>query len=113
MFYWFMGRAYFNLKDYDNAIQSLKKSVEETPTAWFSWAHLISAYALTGELGGPDAKAALGAYRQRFNADWPLDPNIREYYNEAKYRSAPPQLLASLQEYFRGLEIAKQTAGFP
>jgi tetratricopeptide (TPR) repeat protein len=113
MFYWFMGRAYFNLKDYDNAIQSLKKSVEETPTAWFSWAHLISAYALTGGLGGPDAKAALGAYRQRFNADWPLDPNIREYYNEAKYRGAPPQLLASLQEYFRGLEIAKQTAGFP
>jgi adenylate cyclase len=113
LFYWFMGRAYFNMKDYDKALHWLKKSVEERPTTWFSWAHLISAYALTGGLGRPDAKAALDAYRQRFRTDWPLDPNIRDYYTQAKYRDPRPQLEAALQEYFRGLEIAKNTAGFP
>src|SRR6516165_12554620 len=112
-FYWFMGRAYFNVKNYKDAIQWLQKSVEERPTTWFSWAHLISAYALTERLGEADATAALNAYRQKFLADWPLDPNIKDYYTQAKYRSAAPQLQASLQEYFRGLEIAKRTAGFP
>jgi hypothetical protein len=85
----------------------------ERPTTWFSWAHLISAYALTGQLQEPDAKAALDDYRQRFKADWPLEPNIKRYYTQAKYRDAPPQLQASLQEYLRGLQIAKKTAGFP
>jgi class 3 adenylate cyclase/TolB-like protein len=113
LFYWFMGRAYFNAKNYKDAIQWLQKSVQERPTTWFSWAHLISAYALTERLGEPDAKAALDAYRQRFTADWPFDPNIKDYYTQAKYRSAAPQLQASLQEYFRGLESAKGTAGFP
>jgi tetratricopeptide (TPR) repeat protein len=113
LFYWFMGRAYFNMADYDKSIQWLKKSVQERPTTWFSWAHLISAYALTGGLDGPDAKVALDGYRQRFKADWPLNPNIRDYYTQAKYRGAPPQLQAALGEYFRGLEIAKKTAGFP
>jgi adenylate cyclase len=113
MFYWFMGRAYFNVKKYPEAIQWLQKSVRERPSTWFSWAHLISAYALTGRLGEPDARAALAEYRQRFKRNWSLDPNIRHYYTQAKYRGAPPELQASLQEYFRGLEIAKQTAGFP
>ena len=90
-----------------------RSSVEERPTTWFSWAHLISAYALTERLGERDAKAALNAYRQKFQADWPLDPNIKDYYTQAKYRGAAPQLQASLQEYFRGLEIAKRTDGFP
>ena len=113
LFYWFRGRAYFNVKNYKDAIHWLKKSVDERPTTWFTWAHLISAYALTGRLGEPDAKSALDAYRQRFQADWPLDPNIRGYYTQAKYRDGRPQLQAALQEYFRGLEIAKNTAGFP
>jgi adenylate cyclase len=113
VFYWFRGRAYFNVKNYKDAIHWLKKSVDERPTTWFSWAHLISAYALTGRLAEPDAKAAVDAYRQRFEADWPLDPNIRDYYTQAKYRDPRPQLQAALQEYFRGLEIAKNTAGFP
>jgi tetratricopeptide (TPR) repeat protein len=113
LFYWFMGRAYFNMKNYTDAIQWLKKSVQESPTTWFSWAHLISAYALTGQLQQPDANADLDEYRQRFKADWPLEPNIKEYYNQAKYRSAPPELQAALQEYFSGLQIAKEIVGFP
>jgi adenylate cyclase len=111
--YWFMGRAYFNMKDYRQAIDWLKKSVQERPTTWFSWAHLISAYALTGRLGESDAHAALNEYRTRFKADWPLEPNIKGFYTQAKYRGAPPQLQAALEEYFTGLEKARQTAGFP
>jgi len=108
-----MGRAYFNMQNYKDAIHWLQKSVEERPTTWFSWAHLISAYALTGRLQEPEAKSALDEYRQRFEADWPLNPNIKRYYTQAKYRYAPPELEASLQQYFRGLQIAKQIAGFP
>jgi adenylate cyclase len=111
--YWFMGRAYFNMKDYKNAIDWLKKSVQERPTTWFSWAHLISAYALTGRIGEADAQAALNEYRARFEADWPLEPKIKDFYTQAKYRGAPAQLQAALQEYFTGLETAKKTGGFP
>jgi hypothetical protein len=74
---------------------------------------LISAYALTGRLGEPDEQAALNEYRARFKADWPFEPNIKNVYTQAKYRSPPPQLRAALEEYFKGLETAKQTAGFP
>jgi adenylate cyclase len=113
LFYWFMGRAYFHMKDYENAIPWLQKSVQERPTTWFNWAHLISAYALTGRLGEPAAQAAVNEYRQRFKADWPLEPKIKAFYTQAKYRDPPPQLRAALQEYFRGLQIAKNDADFP
>ena len=119
LFYWFMGRAYFHMKDYDPdikdydpAIHWLKKSVGVRPTTWFSWAHLISAYALTGQF--EEAQAAVkNEYRPRFAADWPLDPNIRDYYKQAKYRSTEPQLRKALDAYLDGLKIAKEKADFP
>ncbi len=54
------------MKDYDPAIHWLKKSVDVRPTTWFSWAHLISAYAHKERLGEPEAKADLDEYRRRF-----------------------------------------------
>jgi tetratricopeptide (TPR) repeat protein len=113
--YWFKGRAYFHLKDYDPAIHWLKKSVEVRPTTWFSWAHLISAYAHKERFG--EAQAAVNEYRRIFRTDWPLD-RIREYYKQPKYRRALPELQHLQREeareaYFDGLEIAKEKADFP
>jgi adenylate cyclase len=110
--YWFMGRAYFNMKNYPNAIWWLKKSVHVRPATWFSWAHLISAYALTKQLKGQDAKRALDKYRLRFKATWPL-ANIKDYYKQKKYKNAPRELQDALDKYLKGLKKAKQDARFP
>jgi tetratricopeptide (TPR) repeat protein len=109
--YWFKGRAYFHMKDYDPAIHWLKKSVEVRPTTWFSWAHLISAYALKERFR--EAQAAVDEYRPKFAAYWPLDPNIRRYYDQPKYSRELPQLREALDAYFKGLQTAKEKVGFP
>ena len=111
LFHWFMGRAYFNMGDYDQAIHWLNQSVGERPATWFTWAHLISAYVLKERFG--EARAAVIEYRKRFEADWPLDPNIRRYYDQPKYREARPQLREALEAFIKGLELAKDKAGFP
>jgi TolB-like protein len=110
-FYWVSGRAYFVMKDYDNAIPLLQKSVQERPTTWYSRAHLISAYALTGRLGQHEAQAALHEYREKFY-NWPLDPNIRNWAGQERFRDAHPDFKAMIQELLRGLQIA-QAKGFP
>jgi len=114
LFYWFMGRAYFNLPDYPKAIAIdwLQKSVGERPTTWVSWAHLISAYALTNQLHQPEAQKALNTYEKNFMPDWRLD-NIKKYYDQPKYHNAPPQLHAALGQYYRGLEDSHQAYRVP
>lgn len=117
LFYWFMGRAYFNTAayfnrpdDYYKAIDYLKKSVDLRRTTWFSRAHLISAYALTDQLR--EAKKTLDDYRS-FKANWPPLDKIRDYYAQPKYRNRHPQLDAALREYFNGLEKAEKFADSP
>jgi adenylate cyclase len=128
LFHWFMGRAYFNMGAYfksqgdDNkardslkeSIDSLKTSVRERPTTWFSWAHLISAYALTDRLEKPDAdvQEVVNTYRAKFQKDWPLD-KIKAYYDQPKYHGEYPQLQAALKEYLSGLETAHNTVKVP
>jgi tetratricopeptide (TPR) repeat protein len=114
LFYWFMGRAYFNfnIPDYPKAIDWLNKSVRVRPTTWFSWAHLISAYALTKQLGLPKAQKALNTYSKDFMPHWQLD-NIKKYYDQPKYRNAPRQLQAALDEYYRGLEDSHRAYRVP
>jgi tetratricopeptide (TPR) repeat protein len=127
--YWFLGRAYFNMgayskrsgmnygdpeltwRDcYEKAIESLKTSVQQRDTTWFTWAYLISAYALRGRLKTPDADVAVNKYRAEFQAHWPLD-KIKAYYDQPKYRGEYPQLQAALEEYLSGLKTAHDTAG--
>lgn len=103
--YWFMGRAYFHMKDYDPAIHWLKKSVDVRPTTWFSWAHLISAYAHKERLGEPEAKADLDEYRRRFPAYRSL-AKIKEYYDQPKYGRAIAKVKEALEAYYSGLEKA-------
>ena len=112
LFYWFMGRAYFNMGDYDKGIHWLKQSVDERPTTWFTWAHLISAYALTGRLkpSDPDVERAVNTYRAKFLKDWPLE-KIEAYYEQPKYRGESSELRAALEVYISGLKTARKTAG--
>lgn len=48
VFYWIIGRAYFVLENYDDAIVWLRKSIDLRPTLWFNRAYLVSAYAHLG-----------------------------------------------------------------
>ena len=122
-FYWLLGRAYFTLatasgipaeavaKHYHDAIDWLQKSAKASPERWYVRAHLISAYALAGRLGDREAKAALNEYQQKFQ-DWPLDPNIKNWARQGRFRDAHPDFKAAIQELLRGLQIA-QAEGFP
>jgi tetratricopeptide (TPR) repeat protein len=105
VFYWVIGRAYFAMKDYDDAIKWLQKSVQARPTLWFSRAHLISAYALTGRLEQHEAQAALTEYRENFWDKWRLEPAISGYYAK-EIPNQHPDFHASIEELYKGLRLA-------
>jgi adenylate cyclase len=110
-FYWVSGIAHFNINDHDKAIPLLQKSVQERPTTWYSRAALISAYGLRGWLDRDEAKKSVREYREKFS-HWPLD-RIRDWTRDKRFHNAHQEFKASLQEFLRGLKIAKDTAGFP
>ncbi|WP_256470322.1 adenylate/guanylate cyclase domain-containing protein [Bradyrhizobium sp. 157] len=62
VFSWVLGRAYFAMGNYDDAIIWLRRSVEERGTAWFSRAHLLAAYELAGKHA--EAVAALDDFNK-------------------------------------------------
>jgi hypothetical protein len=67
--------------------------------------YLVSAYALTERLGqqDPQADAALTEYREKFK-NWRLQ-NVRDWF--AKHDPNPhPSFAATLQELYKGLQIA-------
>jgi adenylate cyclase len=101
IFYWVMGRAYFAMKNYDEAILWLRKSVAERPTVWFSRAHLVSAFALTGN--GTDAAAALKDFRNTlpgYTLTRIQDIYLKETFNKH------PAFETTLQELYKGLQQA-------
>jgi tetratricopeptide (TPR) repeat protein len=101
VFSWVLGRAYFAMGNYDDAIVWLRRAVEERRTVWFSRAHLVSAFALAGkqteavdELN--DFNSALPGYTLA---------RIRDIYSQ----EIPNQHLAfqsTLNELFKGLQQA-------
>jgi adenylate cyclase len=111
-FYWVSGIAHFVVQDYDKAIPMLQKSVQERPTTWYSRAALISAYALLRRLDRDEAQESVREYREKFS-HWPLDPKIRDWTGDKRFHNAHPEFTASLQEFLGGLQIAKDTVGFP
>jgi adenylate cyclase len=111
-FYSIIGRAYFHTKDYDKAILWLQRSIQERPTAWFTRAYLIGAYALKGQLEQKEVQASVDDYRKKFS-NWPLDPNIKDFYARKQFDNTDPDYKAMVKEMLRGLQIAKDTARFP
>jgi hypothetical protein len=73
---------------------------------------LISAYALTQRLNTNEAQTAIREYKEKCS-EWRLYPEIREYYEETKYRDAGPIFRAATEKLLEGLQDAKDKAGFP
>jgi adenylate cyclase len=101
VFSWVLGRAYFAMKNYDDAIIWLRKSVAERPTVWFPRAHLVSAFALTGN--GTDAAAALKDFDNALPG-YTL-ARIQEIYLQ-EIPNKDPAFQQTLQELFKGLQQA-------
>lgn len=62
-FYWIIGRAYFYMGKYHDAIPSLQKSVSARPNMWYNRLYLVSAYALSNHLD--EALIALKEFNTR------------------------------------------------
>jgi adenylate cyclase len=99
--YWVLGRAYFAMKKYDEAIVWLRKSVAERSTVWFSRAHLVSAFALTGN--GTDAAAALKDFDNALPGY--TVARIQDIYLQ-EIPNRDPAFQNTLQELYKGLQQA-------
>lgn len=102
-FYWVLGRAYFVMRDYDNAIIWLRRSTEVLPNVWFNRAYLLAAYALTGRHQGAEALAASNDYKSGF-AGYNVE-RIRNLY-ATEFPHPDPGMQASIQELYEGLRLA-------
>ena len=102
-FYWVLGRAYFVMRDYENAIVWLRKSVEVLPNIWFNRAYLLAAYAHTGRHQGPEGIAASNDYKGAF-AGYNVQ-RIRDLY-ATELPHPDPGMQASIQELYNGLQLA-------
>lgn len=100
MFDWVIGRAYFVMQDYDNAIVWLRKSVQMSPDRWYSRAYLVSALALTERHEQPEGVAALSDYKTGFSG-YTVHRIRGMYENELPHTDSGMQ--ASIRELYKGL----------
>jgi adenylate cyclase len=106
LFYWVLGRAYFVVKDYSNAIVWLRKSAEVRPNLWYNRAYLLAAAAHLGRQEQPEVRAALSDYNEKFSGY--TVQRIRDLY-EKELPHTDPVMQASIQALYSGL----QKAGVP
>jgi adenylate cyclase len=104
IFSWILGRAYFAMGDYENAIVWLRKSVAERLTVWFSRAYLVSAFELAGK--HDDAVAALNDFNTAVPG-YTLDRIQKIYHQEIPNQGQAFQ--NTLKELFKGLQAAGMT----
>jgi adenylate cyclase len=99
IFFWILGRAYFAMGNYDDAIVWLRKSVAERPTVWFSRAHLVSAF----ELAGKHAEAVTAL--KEFNSALPgyTLARIQDIYSK-EIINQDKAFQNTLKELFTGLQ---------
>lgn len=103
VFYWIIGRAYFVMGKYEDAIVWLKKSVELRGNAWYTQAYLLSAYALTGRDKETEAIAALSEYKSKFREH--TVQRIRDVY-EKENPQTDRRMQASIRQLSKGLLLA-------
>jgi TolB-like protein/class 3 adenylate cyclase/Tfp pilus assembly protein PilF len=105
-FYWVIGRAYFVMQNYDDAIVWLRKAIEVRPNVWYSRAYLLAAYAHLGRHEQPEGRVALSDYNGGFSGY--TVQRIRDLY-EKELPHTDPVIQASIQALYNGL----QKAGVP
>ena len=106
VFYWILGRAYFVMEDYSNAIVWLRKSAEVRPNVWYSRAYMLAAAAHLGRQEQPEVRAALSDYNEKFSGY--TVQRIRDLY-EKELPQTNAVMQASIQALYNGL----QKAGVP
>jgi hypothetical protein len=94
-----LGRAYFVLKNYDEAIHWLQRSVDARGNLWLSGANLVASYALAGRLA--EAREPLRQFYER-GFSWYMPQRIAEIFAT----ELPNNHHVRHQELFRGLELA-------
>lgn len=97
--YWVLGRVYFALSNYDDAVHWLRRSVDQRGNLWFSGAFLVASYALAGRL--KEARDALSQFYSR-GFGWYTPERIAEIYAT----ELPNNHQVRHEELFRGLELA-------
>jgi adenylate cyclase len=103
VFYWVLGRAHFAMRNYDEAIIWLRKSVAER-SVWYSRAHLASAFALSGHAA--DADATLKEFSSALPG-YTLERIQKIYLEEIPNKN--PAFQETLQELYKGLQQAGLT----
>jgi adenylate cyclase len=103
MFHWVIGRAYFVVQNYDDAIVWLRKAVELRPNVWYNRAYLLAAYALTGRHQQPEGAVTLADYNAAFSGY--TVQRIRDLY-EKELPHPDRGMQASIQELYKGLQLA-------
>jgi tetratricopeptide (TPR) repeat protein len=103
MFDWVIGRAYFVMQDYDNAIVWLRKSVQISPDRWYSRAYLLAAYGLTNRHEQPEARTTLVEHNASFGGY--TVGRIRDLYEKERIRP-DAGIQASIQQLYKGLQTA-------
>jgi adenylate cyclase len=101
-FYWIIGRAYFYMGNYHNAIPWLQKSVSVRPNMWYNRLYLVSAYALSNK--NEDALKALHEFTARREfAGYTLE---RVKSNEEAVPADNPVVVAGREKLHEGLQMA-------
>jgi adenylate cyclase len=105
-FYWIIGRAYFHLGQYNQAISWLRKAVELRSNVWYTWLLLTSAYALIGDV--KEAKNVLQDFKRHFAGRTYTVALVKSY--ERIVPSTNPVVAAARAKFHEGLLLAGMAA---
>jgi adenylate cyclase len=105
-FYWIIGRAYFCMSRYDQAIPWLRKAVEVRSNVWYNRLYLASSYALLGEI--EEARKVLQDFKRHFPGREYTVMVIQSYERVSPENS--PVVVAAVAQFHEGLLRAGMAA---
>ncbi|HXP06050.1 MAG TPA: winged helix-turn-helix domain-containing protein [Stellaceae bacterium] len=102
IFHWILGRAHFYAGQYGEAVSWLHRSVRARPNLWYNRLHLVSAYALLGQVD--EAARALAEFNRRF-AQPPYTLALVKRQEDTNPNSNPT-VVAAREKFHEGLIAA-------
>jgi adenylate cyclase len=107
IFHWVIGRAYFHVARYDQAIECLRKSVQARPNIWYNRLYLVSAHALL--IQRDEAAQALTEFNRMFG-DPPYTVALVRQREDANPNNEP-SVVAARRKFYEGLLEAGMAEG--